>query len=458
MAAPAAPAPSTNEYAPTADTWDHVVRAVGHTRHLGAAAALMCATREHAHDAELLWLTRAVRGGGMERETLLVRAARRLDVARVGEILAACPTPASRAELLACGDRIDRTALHWVCQPRKERHKERALALVELLLGAGADPLARARCTFIESQPIHLAARWSARLVQRLVQAGASIDGDVAGASTLCEAAVARTALGVRMIPTLVALGARKTLGRTVMYDFAACPVKGVPPSDGDVAAAIKALKRVGCSLTRPGYRGKSPLDLAADKGNSPVVRALLARGVAATASSLAHAVAHPGVVRQLLAAGAPVEGLTSLRLFDGGSTTPLIEAARTVHLESLQLLLGAGANVNACDEHGRAALMIALRSQSADIAAILGVVEALLAAGANVATRDSDGNTPLHHLAAVPHARPCTWAAAAARLLLDSGADGRIENNAGQTPAQAVPATARGGELHRLLLEAAGA
>ena len=58
--ADAAPA---NEYAPTADTWDHVVRAVAHTDHLGAAAALMRATRDHAHDAELLWLTRAVRGG-----------------------------------------------------------------------------------------------------------------------------------------------------------------------------------------------------------------------------------------------------------------------------------------------------------------------------------------------------------------------------------------------------------
>ena len=91
--APAAPA----DYAPDADTWDHVVRAVAHTRHAGAAAALMRATREHAHDAELLWLTRAVRGGG-QRETLLARAARWLDVARVGEILAACPTPASRAE------------------------------------------------------------------------------------------------------------------------------------------------------------------------------------------------------------------------------------------------------------------------------------------------------------------------------------------------------------------------
>ena len=61
--APTAPAPVHADYVPIADTWDHVVRAVAHTRHAGAAAALMRATRAHAHDAELLWLTRAVRGG-----------------------------------------------------------------------------------------------------------------------------------------------------------------------------------------------------------------------------------------------------------------------------------------------------------------------------------------------------------------------------------------------------------
>ena len=66
------------------------------------------------------------------------------------------------------------------------------------------------------------------------------------------------------------------------------------------------------------------------------------------------------------------------------------------------------------------------------------------------------NGDTVLHHLAIVSHAQQ--WAPAAAQLLLDSGANGRIENNAGQTPAQVLPTAARGGELHRLLLAAAGA
>ena len=63
---------------------------------------------------------------------------------------------------------------------------------------------------------------------------------------------------------------------------------------------------------------------------------------------------------------------------------------------------------------------MYSLRSQSADAAAVLGVVEALLA-GADVDKRDLVGDTPLHVLAMHSHAQP--WAAPAARLLLGNGA-----------------------------------
>ena len=99
---------------------------------------------------------------------------------------------------------------------------------------------------------------------------------------------------------------------------------------------------------------------------------------------------------------------------------------------------------------------MHALQSNSTDAAAVLGVVEALLAAGADVAARDNDGDAVLHTLAINSHSQP--WAAAVARLLLGSGANGRIKNDAGKTPAAAVPVGARGGELYGLLLAAAGA
>ena len=147
-------------YAPSAQTWDHVVRAVAHCGQLEAAALLMRATREHAHDEELLGRTRIVRGG--HGNTLLMLAVRRGDVARATEIVAAAPTVVARAELLACVASDYWTALHWACSP-DQPDEGAALALVELLLGAGADPNARSAPRL--HQPIHVAATWSARIV-----------------------------------------------------------------------------------------------------------------------------------------------------------------------------------------------------------------------------------------------------------------------------------------------------
>ena len=121
-----------------------------------------------------------------------------------------------------------------------------------------------------------------------------------------------------------------------------------------------------------------------------------------------------------------------------------------------MELLLGAGASIDASNERGQTALMHSLWSEITDASAVVGVVEALLAAGADVAARDNDGDTALHHLSFYSHMQQ--WAPAAARLLLASGANGRVKNDAGETSAEAVPEAARGGELHRLLLEAAGA
>jgi len=222
------------------------------------------------------------------------------------------------------------------------------------------------------------------------------------------------------------------------------------------VRAALTALVSVGCSLTAPDANGRTPLDGAAQYGNASVVIALLALGVAATTKSLAHAVAHPDIVRLLLAAGAPVGWLASVT--PGGDTvTPLMEAAWKASLESVQLLLAAGTSFLRRNESGSTALMHSVWSRSDDAAAVLSVVEALLAAGADVAARDMAGATALHYLASHSHGQP--WAAAVARLLLGSGADGRIKNSAGnKTPAATVPVGARGGELYGLLLAASGA
>ena len=93
--------------------------------------------------------------------------------------------------------------------------------------------------------------------------------------------------------------------GGRVMHIFASNPVKGAPPPDCDVAAALTALVSIGCSLTQPDERGITPLDWAARTGNAPVVRALLAMGAPADTENLTHAVHHPDVMQLLQAARA---------------------------------------------------------------------------------------------------------------------------------------------------------
>ena len=101
-----------------------LVAAHGYTRE---AAAATLAVRDLHHDDELLARTAlvATRAGG---ETLLMRAVRRGDAARAGELLRACPTRASRAALLAAADATGATPLTRAATG----------ALVRELLRAGA--------------------------------------------------------------------------------------------------------------------------------------------------------------------------------------------------------------------------------------------------------------------------------------------------------------------------------
>jgi ankyrin repeat protein len=347
--------------------------------------------RRSARDGELYALLLAA-ANEKRGVTVLMRAVERCDVARAAEIVGACPTPASRAQLLACVDAHGATALHRACSRHRE-DEDAAMALAEVLLGAGADPLATIEETekTFASQPIHFAAMWSARLVQRLVAAGASIDGNVAGNSTLLSAARAGTALGVRMIPALVALGARETLGNEAVFDFAHWPVEGAPPSDEEVRAALAALVSVGCSLTEPDAEdGETPMDIAANRGNAPVVTALLALGVAATTTSLVKGSKYPGIVRVLLAAGAPPGGL--VQYSDGPTLTPLMAAAQAAALESVRLLLGAGASVHDSNDFGDTALHRLVWSETPEAAAI---ARLLLAHGASARATNYEGETP---------------------------------------------------------------
>lgn len=191
----------------------------------------------------------------------------------------------ARAELLACVDIKGRTALHLACQNEgcsevlHETYEVMALQLVALLLAHGADPQA-----VQPLQPIHYAARWSVPIVERLVAAGAKINAVSFGlrpTTPLGEAFGGMQAM--RMIPQLVALGARMTVGDERGIALACELMRRRDLSQDELAAILTTLATAGVSLSAYNFNWKSPLDIAAGYGNLPALRALLALGVKAT-------------------------------------------------------------------------------------------------------------------------------------------------------------------------------
>jgi ankyrin repeat protein len=159
---------------------------------------------------------------------------------------------------------------------------------------------------------------------------------------------------------------------------------------------------------------GRTPLALAAHRGDAAALQALLSQGAAVNAG-------------------------------DPNGMTALMWAAS----DMVPLLLKSGADVHARDNFGRTALSYAAYLEDA------ARVRTLLAAGSTLEEKDEDGRTPLFfalyggctvggtgrrpfketvlvHLEGVPHQDRCVgvvW------LLLDRGANVNARDNAGQTP-----------------------
>lgn len=88
-----------------------------------------------------------------------------------------------------------------------------------------------------------------------------------------------------------------------------------------------------------------------------------------------------------------------------------LITAAAAGDLDLCHRLLSAGASARAVDEHGRSALLVAVRNRHTDVA------RALVRAGADVNRKDAESNSPFLLAAA-------TGQAELVKLALDNGAD----------------------------------
>jgi len=169
--------------------------------------------------------------------------------------------------------------------------------------------------------------------------------------------------------------------------------------ASGDVAA-IRNLAKAGEKLDARDGNGRTPLHLAAFRGHADAIRALIAAGADPgllenqryDAVTIVAVIDDVSALKALLALGASAN-LTTSR-YDG---TALIAAAHLGHDGIVRELIAAGAPLDHVNNLGWTALIEAV---------ILGdggkrhveTVRALLAAGANRNLADNQGVTPLRH------------------------------------------------------------
>jgi uncharacterized protein len=224
-------------------------------------------------------------------------------------------------------------------------------------------------------------------LARRLIEAGASLEArDRLGAMALARAARAgHVALVELLLARGAAIDARNLFGATALYGA----------TENERQATVAALLARNADPNLPGRSGVTPLAAAAYKGSGRIVDLLIARGAAVDTldntgkSAITYAAARGFalIVRRLLDAGVDPKraygnGLTGL-MWAAGHEDGVGDGAAG---EVIELLLAAGAPIDAVDNRGRTALMIAAELGYAAI------VDLLLARGADRAIADASG------------------------------------------------------------------
>ncbi len=241
-----------------------------------------------------------------------------------------------------------------------------------------------------------------------------------------------------------------------------------------DYVGAVRLLLDAGTPVDARDDSDASPLQSAVEGGHVDIARLLIERGASPDADRLIHAAMQGSreMVALLLDCGLPlgdalhraagngnlevVRGLldrgTSADLRDAEGNTPLIVAAAAHHAEIARFLLDRGADPNARNASGEgpvdgthAGLAEELMARGARAGPLalhhaardfdMTMAERLLAAGADVNARDSDGNTPLHCVFDAYEMMP--EAHDVIRFLVAHGAHADLANGKGVTPRQ---------------------
>ncbi|MDP3170660.1 MAG: ankyrin repeat domain-containing protein [Polaromonas sp.] len=181
---------------------------------------------------------------------------------------------------------------------------------------------------------------------------------EAAAYTGLHAAAHAGDARRITQLAAGAALNARDGNGRTPIHVAAFARQR----------EAIRALVKAGAEINLLDKDRYDAVTIASVAGDDETLRTLLSLGASAkqvtsrydgTALIAAAHLGHDGVVKQLIAAGAPLDHVNNLHWTAAIEAVVLGDGGRR-HQASLQALIAAGANLNLTDRHGNTPLQLA--------------------------------------------------------------------------------------------------